>query len=238
MKRSVVGGVVIILLVGAACWPVTTRSGLNYQVTTRRITLFEKAVHFLSRDLQTRRLVAEMTRGARGADERLLRLFEWAVAHVRATPAGFPVVDDHPWHILIRGSGAPDQRTEAFALLASYAGFPAAAASLTAVGTDARLIVAAVRTGPRTLVFDVNHDLIFRNARGECADWKELVRDPALVRRVAGELTVEGEPYEHFFQEAGSLTPRFDRMEAQKPWARLWQELGHLLTPRAREVAP
>ena len=181
MNRPMAWGAAAVLLIAAAVWPVTTRFGVDYRWSSRRVTLFEKAVHFLSRDLQTRRLVAELTRGARSTDERLLRLFDWTVVHVRATPPGLPVVDDHPWHIIIRGYGASDQRAEAFALLASHAGFQAGAAPLYVPGTEKRLLVTVVRDGGRTLVFDVNHGVAFRNGRGGLADVREVTANPALI---------------------------------------------------------
>ena len=231
MKRS--GSFLIgLALIGLACWPVTTRFGVDYRWSSRRITLFEKAVHFLSRDLQTRRLVAELTRGARGADEKLLRLFDWTVVHVRATPPGLPVVDDHPWHIIVRGYGAPDQRAEALALLASYAGFRAAAAALYAPGTDHRILVTVVRDGSRTFVFDVNNDIAFRKGRNALADVREVAANPDLIPTAARSLTIDGVPYERYLAGLASLAPGFQRMEAQKPWPRLKQELSHRLAPR------
>ena len=228
MNRRMAWATAAVLLIAAALWPVTTRYGINYRWSSRRITLFEKAVHFISRDLQTRRLVAELTRGVERGEPTLIRLFEWTVANVHSTPEGFPVVDDHPLHILLRGYGAEDQRTEAFALLASYAGFPATAVTLRVPGRDAGLIVAAVRAGPRTLIFDVNHGVIFRNEAGRLADLVELSRNPLAVRRAAGNLMVGGVPYARFFEGVDRQIPTFERMEGQKPWPRLRQEVTHL----------
>ena len=230
MNRRLVWGAAAALIV-AACWPVTTRYGVNYRWSSRTITLFEKSVHFISRDLQTRRLVKELLRGVRPGDPALMRLFEWTVANIHPTPEGLPVVDDHPLHILIRGYGAEDQRTEAFALLASYAGFPSAAVTLRAPGTDAGLLVAAVRAGSQTFIFDVINGVAFQDEQGRFVDLMELSRNPLPARRAAGDLTVAGIPYARFFEEADRHVTSFDRMEAQKPWSRLRQEVTHLFRP-------
>ena len=190
------------------------------------MTLFEKTVHFISRDLQTRRLVAELLRGAGpGSDERLSRLFDWTVRHVQPVPPGLPVVDDHVLHIIIRGYGAPDQRTEAFALLASYAGFPATAATLTASENGGGVLVALVRDKERTLLFDVNHELIFRTPQGNLAGVEELIKHPQWVAEAAHGLTVGGLPYERYVARLRDLRVSFSRMEGQKLWPRLWQEV-------------
>lgn len=224
MNRRIMWTTAVILILAAAVWPVETRFGVNYQWSGRTITRFEKAVHFLSRDLQTRRLVAELLRGAGASrDERLTLLFDWTVRNVRPVPAGFPVVDDHVLHIILRGYGAPDQRTEAFALLASYAGYPATAATLTA--DRGRLIVALVRDRDQTFLFDVNNTLAFATPQGTLADVGQLVRSPQLVAEAAGSLTIDGLPYLRYVEGLRDLRVTFARMEAQKPWPRLWQEV-------------
>lgn len=212
-----------------AQWPVTTRYGINYQVEERQMTLAEKAIQFLSRDLQARRLADEVTRGAATDDEKLLRIFSWVTAHVRRVPDGFPIVDDHVLHTIIRGYGAPDQRTEAFTLLASYAGFPAGQARLRIPGAPARITVALVRHGARTLLFDVERGFAFLDAQGAFAGVEELKRDPGLVSAVAGGATVNGVPYERYVAHADLRQIRFERMEDQHPWLRMRNEILHWL---------
>ena len=210
-------------------WPVTTRFGVNYQWSSRRITLFEKAVDFLSRDLQARRLAREVMSQAATPEEKILKAFAWVQDHVQPTPPGFPVVDDHVLHIIIRGYGAPDQRTEAFALLLSYAGIPAAPAVLKAPEGDQAVNVAVARYGGKTFVFDVDHGLVFRNEQGALASLEELMRTPDLVARSAGGLTVGGVPYAHYFLNLGDLRARFSRIDGQRLWPRLRREAAGLL---------
>ena len=226
MNRRIAWAAAGLLCITAALWPVKTRFGVNYQWSSRTITLFEKTVHFISRDLQTRRLVAELLRGAGpGSDGRLSRLFNWTVRHVQPVPPGFPVMDDHVLHIIIRGYGAPDQQTEAFALLASYAGFPAAAATLKAPEGPGGILVAVVRAKDRTWLFDVNRGFVFRTPQGTLADVTELLKHPQWVAETTGGLAVEGWPYERYVEGLRDLRTTFSRMEAQKLWPRLWQEV-------------
>jgi len=225
-----IGGTVLALgvVVGLAHWPTTTRYGINYRWASRRIPLYEKTINFLSRHLQTKRLAEELTRGAANDEEKLLTLFQWVGAHVQPTPKGFPVVDDHPLYILIRGYGAEDQRTEAFALLAHYAGFSSSVARLKAPGTGTLLHVALVRQGIRHLVFDITHQLVFRTAQGELAGLEELRHDPVLLASASQGLLVDGVPYERFFLAEASLSS-YSRSDAQELWPRLWQMMRRLV---------
>ncbi len=227
------GGVGVALLI--AQWPVTTSAGLNYTVTTTRIPLYEKAINFISRDLQTRRIARHVVMGAVTDDEKLLRCFQWVVEHVRPTPEGFQVVDDHPLHILIRGYGALDQRTEAFILLAGYAGFPGAIVELKPAGMVQGHLVALVRAHGRLLPFDVVSDVVFRNQQGALADVHELLSHPAFIEQAAPGLTLDGVSYRQVVMELAHHTRGFSRTESQKLWPRMMQELRRVMF---RETAP
>src|SRR5688500_16162302 len=99
-----------------------TRQGVAYQWSTKRIRLYEKSIELISRDIQTKRLVREIIAGQSTPQARLLTILIWVDEHVRPSPEGFPLVDDHVLNVILRFRyGAPDQRPEAFALLATYA---------------------------------------------------------------------------------------------------------------------
>ena len=173
--------------------------------------------------------------GAAATDERrVLAFFDWARAHVRPVPDGFPVIDDHVFHIIVRGYGAPDQRTEAFALLASYADMPATAMQLTSPSGTAQIVVAFVEIGDRIHAFDVVNGFVFRRGDGTLADVDELRADPSLIRSAARGLEIAGVPYESFYVSAADVRPHFARMAMQKPWQRLKTEARKLVTDARR----
>jgi len=211
-----------------ACWPVETRFGVNYEWSSRQIRLYEKVTDFISRDLQTRRLVSDIVASAAPEQVQILAIFDWVGAHVRPTPNGFPVVDDHVLHIIIRGYGAPDQRTEAFALLASYAGMLSTATVLQSETGSATVVVSLVQIDNRVYVFDVINQVVFQDAGGALADVERLMAEPALIRDASGDLEVAGIPYERFFSTLPDLRPNFSRMEQQKPWYRATSEILNL----------
>lgn len=143
-------------------WPVTTRSGVNYQWSSKPIPLAEKAVHFLSRDLQTRRLSREIVRGASNEQEKMDKIFSWVTRNIRSVPPGFPVVDDHIQNIWIRGYGTPDQRAEVFALLSSYSGFSTEVQLLKEGGSSHQKWVAWVRGKREMFLFDGENQTLVR----------------------------------------------------------------------------
>lgn len=223
-------GVAAVLLL-VAQWPVTTSVGLNYTVTTTRLPLYEKAINFISRDLQTRWITRQIVAGSTTDEEKLERLFEWVTQHVQPTPAGLPIIDDHPLHILIRGYGAEDQRTEAFLLLAGYTGFPGVIVRLRPPAASRQLLVALVRVGSRTLVFDIVNHVTFRHDAGAFADVQELLSRPDLMERSAPRLMVDGLPYSRYLPELAHLNGGFSRIASQQMGPRIAQELRRLVAP-------
>lgn len=228
-RRILVSVAAIVAVTIIAQWPVTTRWGVNYQTSSKRIPLYEKAINFLSRDLQTQRIAQEITAGASSQTDKLLRVFTWVTANVRATPEGFLVVDDHPLHILIRGYGAEDQRTEAFVLLAGYSGFRAASTKVRPPGAAKPIMLALVRLPPKTVVFDVINGVVFRDDQGELVDVQVLLQHPRLISLAAPGLRVHGVAYEQAVLELRHLNRTFSRTAAQRFWPRLVQELGRFL---------
>lgn len=228
-RRAVAGLLLAAAVVGLAFWPTTTRYGVNYRWSSKRIPLFEKMVNFVSRDLQLRRLAGEVAGGAASEEQKVLTIFAWVVRNVQPTPPGFPVVDDHVLHILIRGYGAADQRTEALAVLASYNGMPATAATVSIPDTRALLVLALVQVKGRIAVFDVDHELVFRNEAGQLADLDDIARAPSLVTNVVRGISIYGVPYERYVAGFRDLRPAYSRMEQQKPWPRIKFEVGRLV---------
>lgn len=213
---------------GIAHWPTTTRYGINYRQHSRQLPLYQKAVDFVSRDLQTRRLLSEIVQGAPGEAEALRTIFAWTVRNIRPVPDGFPVIDDHVWNIIVRGYGAEDQRTEVFAILASYACCPVSAVRLSAEPTKT-IDVAVVMLDDQPRVFDVVNAVMFHDHAGTPATVDQLLRDPNLVATMSRGLAPHGVPYSRYAARLGELRPVYARMESQKPWQRLKREIWRVV---------
>jgi transglutaminase-like putative cysteine protease len=109
-----------------ALWPVQTRQGINYEVQEHTIPLYIKLGRFVMRDIEQRRLVRTIVGDMPGSVDAVERLYAWVRARIHAgTPEGLSVIDDHVWHIIVRGYGEADQVADVLATLCTYAGMPA-----------------------------------------------------------------------------------------------------------------
>lgn len=225
----VLAGAYAIITVGS-----TTRQGVNYRVSARTIPVYVKAIDFIDRHYQYRLLASEIVDGRSSDTDRVLAVFEWTRRNIRDTPPGFPVVDDHVWHIIVRGYGQADQKADVFTTLATYARVPAFWAHLGP--TPPHLILSFVRTGGRWRVFDIEHGLVFRNQQGGLASAEELAADPSLVDRVAGGREYARRPYRSFFDGfRPPPPPPVLRAELQMVWPRLTHEMKSLVGLGPRE---
>ena len=216
---------IVTSLVIVARWPVTIAVGIDYRVTVKRLTLFEKAVAFVSRDLEMRRLMREITGIGGTPEQRLLRMYEWVNVNVHPVPPGLPIVDDHVLYIFVRRYGAIDQRAEALAVLASYDDMPATSLALGKDPSRKLIQLTVVQLDGRLVVFDVNNRIVFRKLSGELATIEDLRADASIIRRVGEGIVVDGAPYHEHFQLLGEVDLSFMRMEAQRFWPRLRNEL-------------
>src|SRR5260221_61338 len=107
LRIGVIAGVVLI-----ANLPVTTKQGVNHEVTEHRLALYVKTFEFLDRDAQYRQLAKDITGDAASDRARLQAVLAWTARRIQPIPQGWPVVDDHILNIVIRGYGATDQRAD------------------------------------------------------------------------------------------------------------------------------
>lgn len=230
-KRVILVGLLSGLLWGLSTVKATTRQGVNYEVTTREIPLFVKAIDFLDRHEQYQLLTQHITDGLSSDRDRVLAVFEWTRQHIRPMPRDFPVIDDHILHIIIRGYGLDDQIADVFTTLSTYAGLPAFWSTFRAPQAGRRgVVLSFARVDGRWRVFDVARGFIFRDLSGEFATPEDVVANPQLITAVAGDLRLDEFPYPQFFEALSSFeVPRTLRAELQQPWPRLRHELGRLV---------
>lgn len=208
--------------------PLTTRQGINYEVTDYSIPAYVKALDFLQRHFQYRQLVSRICSGKASDVECVLAIFDWTHQRIPLTPEGWTVVDDHVSNIVIRGHGGSDQIADVFVTLAGYAGVPAAFRWITHPDGDATLIVAFARLNDKWVMFDVERHLLFHSRDGSFADIQELVADPAQVDAEAGHLLIRGHQYSSYITAATLLPFTVSaptRAQMQQPWARLKYEV-------------
>ena len=190
LKKFLLGCVILASLLGLLALPATTRQGVNFKVTTRRIPWVIKAMEFVVRDYEYRDLAARLTQGLSTEETKAEALLRWTHDHIRPVPAGYPVVDDHISHSIIRGYGKEDQMADVFTALAAYSGIR----SFWKITRDPRgpdsLVLSFAKIDNRWTVWDVAGGVSFRDADGRLLSVEELARNPEL-----SQLTAEKAPH-------------------------------------------
>jgi hypothetical protein len=211
-----------------------TKQGVGFVQSTFELPLYEKTVDFVQRDLSYARLVKRIVGDQASAEARALTLFDWTRENVRDVPEGFPIVDDHVSHIIIRGYGQVDQKADVFTTLTTYAGVP---------GTwgfgeppSPALILSFVWIERAWRVFDVENEIVFRNRSGALASADELGQDPWVLNSVAVNRTYLGKPYASYFEGYRPPNPQdVLRAELQMLWPRASYRLKRFLGLGRRE---
>ena len=103
----------------------TTKQGINYGVKSISIPLYLKTLDFIDRDLNYRWTVRKIINGRMSEGQKAEAIFQWTIQNISRQPDELPIIDDHVWHIIVRGYGVADQLTDVFATLCNYSGLKA-----------------------------------------------------------------------------------------------------------------
>jgi hypothetical protein len=221
LRRAGIAAIVVALL----NLPVTTRQGVNFEISEHRLPLYLKSFEFLDRDAQYRQLASEITRGAASDGARVEALFNWTARRIQPAPEGWPVIDDHILNIIIRGYGMSDQRADVFATLTTYAGVPAFWQAVKAPGSRDGVILSFARVDGRWVVLDVANGFAFRNRGGGLASVDDVAADRVVMPAAAQALMVGSMRYSQLLSQLRMPpVPRPLRAELQMPWPRLWEQ--------------
>ncbi|MCQ9207529.1 MAG: transglutaminase-like domain-containing protein [Omnitrophica bacterium] len=189
-------------------------------VSTRFIPLYVKLCGFFYRNYHYRDLSRRITGATEGDFDKVTVIYAWTVKHIREHPAGFTVVDDHIWDIVVRGYGLNDQMADVFVTLASYAGYEAFWRKLR-VGVSAKVIILSfVRIGNKWYVFDI---------RGR----KSFLQGDALNARSS-----YGPTYGEYIEtmDGSEFASRIRRPDKQKIFPRLVYEIRKVFGREPGEV--
>jgi hypothetical protein len=231
LRRAVLVVALLAAAVALARVPTTSARGVNFEVTAQSLPLYVKAVNFLDRDLNYRQLAAEIVAGQASDREKMHAVYEWTRRHVRDQPAGFPLVDDHVWYVIVRGYGSDDQKADVFTTLLTYAGVPA---YWVFIGPRPELALSLVQIDGHWRPVDVENGVIFRTPDGALATVEQLAAEPALAAQ--GPSDFRGLPYATFFAGfAAPQPPDVLRAEMHMPVRRTWRELRQLIGRPDRE---
>jgi hypothetical protein len=207
-RRRATAAVVLLLFASAvavAAWPASRRIGVDFVVTDHTLPFWVKTLDFLDRDVNLRRTARQVLREVRGDEPRAFAALAWTRQNIRPQPRELPTVDDHVWHVIVRGYGQPDQQADVFTTLLNYqdvraywmlAGAPPHERPLSYVLIDGRW-----------RVFDVEHGIAFRTAAGELATAGDLASDQTLAERGATGVVADVESYVAYFENYRAPEP-------------------------------
>ena len=234
VRRAAIAGVLLALVVTVASWPTSRLVGINFVVTTETLPLWIKAVDFIDRDLNVARTAQAVMNQESDDAAKAAAALAWTRANIRPQPPSLPVVDDHIWHVIIRGYGLDDQRADVFTTLLVYAGVPAYWMLIGGSGQELALSYVRIRDAWR--VYEVTNGVVFRHGNGELATPDDLAGDRELIRAAAHAAGLHAESYlEHFSGYRPPQAPDMLRAEMQMPGRRAWQEVRRLMGRPARE---
>jgi hypothetical protein len=233
LRRALIGLALVVTLATVACWPTSRYVGVNYVVSEQTLPLWMKAAEFVDRDASLANMAYVVLGGIAEDEAKAAAALRWTLANVRNTPSGFPVIDDHVWHIVIRGYGEADQQADVFTTLLTYQGVRAYWAF---IGPSPREIpLSYVWINGRWRVYDVRRGFVFRTATGELATPQDLAADRSAVRAAAAGAADLDEYLTMFDGYAPPQVPDVVHAEMQMPGRRLWYEARKLFGRQGRE---
>jgi len=134
------------------------------------------------------------------------------------------IIDDHVWHIIIRGYGVRDQLSDVFTTLCNYAGIDAFFTWVYADGSVKRIPLSFIKIGRRWCIFDPFNGSYFKNKNGEIADVEELKSTNGWsIESLNGKSAID---YTIYFNNLPSVKGMgLKRANTQSPFNRLLFEL-------------
>jgi len=182
MGKRWIKSIIIIIFISVGIFyalniKVTTRQGINYQWQTIKIPLYLKVLDFFNRHYNYKWTVERIIKDSKTDKEKVLKIFKWTHENIKKTPEGYPVIDDHVWHIIVRGYGVDDQFSDVFTTLCNYADIDAFYSWVYTENNDSRIPLSFVKVNERWNVFDPYNGVYFKNQKGELASIEEIIKE-------------------------------------------------------------
>jgi len=154
---------------------VTTKQGINFEVNTKTIPLYYKAVSFLYRHFSYQILIKEILPSKVNDKQKIEKVFKWVNEKIRRDiPPDYPIIDDHVLDIIIRGYGTGDQVTEVFVTLCNYAYIDAFYIYFSSKDKSDTLVLAVIKDKGNYFLFDVFNGVYFLNKDNEFASLTDI----------------------------------------------------------------
>lgn len=230
LAKVALATVAVVIVVAVANLPTTSQVMVDFVPRTVTQPLYAKAIAFIDRDIQMRLLAASVVGDARDDHDRVDRILTWTRQSIRPTPAGMAVVDDHPYHIIVRGYGEPDQAADVLANLAGYAGIPGGLVFSRAPDGSALYSFAVLEVDGSTEIVDVREGRILSDRDGRIRSVDQLKADPALLDWLPAPSAAHGVTYRVLIERLETAPHRSP--SDQMPWSRLLREVRRIIDRR------
>ena len=96
--------------------------GINYSVKGEKISNFKKLTYFYQRHLNYKNLVKQINRDSKNEKEKIINTSLWVYKNIKKDFKDRDVVDNHPWTIVERRIGKPDQFSDILSVLLIHDG--------------------------------------------------------------------------------------------------------------------
>ena len=155
----------------------STRQGINYQVRVLKIPLYLKISNLLDRHYNYKWLVGRILHDQKAESEKAKAIFHWTVFNIKKQPPELDIVDDHVWHIIVRGYGKADQASDVCATLSNYAGLKAFILKLKGINGSVPDIIylSAVYYDGTWHLNDPYRNITIENSQGKWSTINEIV---------------------------------------------------------------
>lgn len=206
--KAAIAAVALIALGWLTTLPSTTRQAINYQLREIRIPLYLKTIDFLDRHLNYRWTVDQITSRTMSDDQKVEEIFQWTIRRISRQPKELPIIDDHVWHIIVRGYGVPDQMVDVFATISNYAGLKAFILYLEGSGNALpdKICLGAVYFNGAWHICDLHQKTEFVNGQGRWATISEIISGKWQRKTRDHTFYKERSPdYQNYFQSLHSI---------------------------------
>ncbi|NQT00245.1 MAG: transglutaminase domain-containing protein [Candidatus Omnitrophica bacterium] len=207
---------------------VSTQRGVSYKWTTIKIPLYLKILDFFDRHYNYRELVNRIVSGAQTDEERLLKILKWSHDNMNKAPEGLPVIDDHVWHIIVRGYGVRDQFSDVFTTLCNYAHLDAFYANVSLQDSERSVPFSFIKVGQKWTVVDPYFSAYFTDADSNLVNIREFgAADTWTLESLNENVNFDYKPY--YYTLSLVRPSELHRANVQSPVNRLRFELQKCL---------
>lgn len=229
MKRTKFSAFFIILILAVSFFilniEVTTKQGINYKVSTLKIPLYLKILDFYDRHYNYKWLVHKIIEGKTTEEEKVMAILNWTIENIATQPKELRIVDDHVWHIIIRGYGGHDSFLDVFTTLCNYAGVKAFFMRFPNREHTSRYSFACVQINKKWFLFDPYHGSYFTREDGSLASANDIIKGEWEIKSVGGvKLTKTKAQLGEYFSEIPSIdfdeSHKWSRANVQSPLQR------------------